>query len=202
MPHYFDSQPTSAENPGTASVRIAGNDFIFDTAGGVFSSRRVDYGTLLLIESAISDLRAAGFLGERMLDLGCGYGPVGIALKRVFPYMEAVFTDINARALQLAESNAKKNRISGATFIQSDGYHSIQGMFDLILTNPPIRAGKAVVQSFFAGAYERLNPAGMLYTVIQKKQGAPSASAYLEKKFGNCLVIEKSAGYRVLKCIR
>ncbi len=202
MAHYFDPHPTGAENPGTATIHIDGRDYVFDTAGGVFSRHQVDYGTILLIESAIAELRGAGIGKGRLLDLGCGYGAVGIIMKRVFPAMDVVLADINERAVRLAKGNAQRNQVAFADFRQSDAFEKIEGSFDYILTNPPIRAGKSVVYGFFDGAYERLKPGGKLFAVLQKKQGAPSASEYLEKKFGNCEPIDKSAGYRVLRCVR
>ena len=202
MPHYFDSHPTSAERPASTPFHIDGRDYVFETAGGVFSSHRVDFGTVLLIEAAIADLRAAGAHKGRLLDLGCGYGPVGIVLKRTFPAMEVVFTDVNDRALRLAKANAEHNKVAFANYIRSDGFEKIEGVFDFILTNPPIRAGKETVRRFFEGAHEHLNASGVFYAVLQKKQGAPSATEYLENLFGNCKPIDKSAGYRVLKCVK
>jgi 16S rRNA (guanine1207-N2)-methyltransferase len=202
MPHYYDSQPTGEEHPAKVEVRISGLDYLFDTAGGVFSGKRVDFGTLLLIEAVARDLAKSDAAAGKMLDLGCGYGPVGIAMKRMFPVLDVVLSDVNARALRLAESNARQNRTPVSAFIQSDGFEAIDGMFDLILTNPPIRAGKSVVHRFFTGSFEHLNPGGMLYTVMQKKQGAPSAASFLTECFGNCAVVDISAGYRVMKCLR
>ncbi len=110
--------------------------------------------------------------------------------------------DVNARAIRLAGENASRNQVSFAQIVQSDGFTNLEGMFDHILTNPPVRAGKAVVHSFFDGAYKHLVPGGCLYVVLQKKQGAPSAATYLEALFGNCTAIAKSAGFRVLRCQR
>ncbi|MBP7402376.1 MAG: class I SAM-dependent methyltransferase [Clostridia bacterium] len=202
MAHYYDPHPEGEGRPGTAAIRIDGRDFSFDTAGGVFSSRRVDFGTVLLIEAAIAEIRRNGQGKGRLLDLGCGYGAVGIILKRAFPAMDVVLSDVNERALRLAKSNAERNQVSFARFVRSDAFEGLPETFDWILTNPPIRAGKAVVHRFFQGAYEHLAPGGTLFVVIQKKQGAPSASSFLEETFGNCEPIEKSAGFRVLRCVR
>ncbi len=202
MPHYYDASPQGEERHDQTTLHIDGRDFSFVTSSGVFASHRVDYGTQLLLETVIEQIRAQGTKNGRLLDLGCGYGVVGVVMKRLFPAMDVVMADVNARAVRLAGDNATRNQVSFAQIVQSDGFAGLDGMFDHILTNPPVRAGKAVVHSFFDGAYAHLVPGGRLYVVLQKKQGAPSAAAYLEDLFGNCAAVAKSAGFRVLRCER
>ena len=116
------------------------------TDRGVFSRTRLDYGSELLIETVIADQQK---MKGRMIDLGCGYGPVGIIFKRTFPALEVTLCDINQRALTLARQNAKANQVAYLSILQSDGLAAIEGPVDYILTNPPIRAGKAVVHTLF-----------------------------------------------------
>lgn len=196
MPHYFDQNPELDHKPGEMQVRLHGLDFHFATDSGVFSRSRLDYGTNLLIETVLADQKK---LTGRLLDLGCGYGPVGIIMKRIFPALEVVLCDINARALELARKNARLNQIHYMEILQSDGLQQVTGLFDTIMTNPPIRAGKAVVFRFFAEAADRLKPDGQLYVVIQKKQGAPSALKKLQELFQQVEVIEHAAGYWVIR---
>ena len=196
MPHYFDPNPELDHKPGEMQVRLHGLDFNFVTDSGVFSRSRLDYGTNLLIEAVLADQKK---MTGRLLDLGCGYGPVGIIMKRVFPALEVVLCDINSRALELARKNARLNQIHYMEILQSDGLQNVTGPFDTIMTNPPIRAGKAVVFRFFSEAAEQLKPDGQLYVVIQKKQGAPSALKKLQELFQQVEVIEHAAGYWVIR---
>ena len=204
MAHYYDSNPESAHQPKTLSVRIDGLNLTFHTDSGVFSKNQLDFGTSLLIETVLSDTRRSGRqMHGHLLDLGCGYGPVGIVFKRLFPALSVVMVDINKRAVDLARLNASENQIRYADIRTSDGFSDIKPdeLFDYVLTNPPIRAGKKTVHAFFEGAWAHLKPGGHLYVVIQKKQGAPSAQTKLEALFGNCEVVGKKSGYWILRSI-
>ncbi|HBP38960.1 MAG TPA: 16S rRNA methyltransferase [Clostridiales bacterium] len=196
MPHYFDENPSTEHRPAEWQIRFRGQDFRFLTDSGVFSRRRLDFGSELLIETVIRD---QGKLAGRLLDLGCGYGPIGIVLKRLFPALEVVLADVNTRALDLARQNVRLNQTLYLEICQSDGLQSVAGDFNFILLNPPIRAGKAVVYRLFAEAAERLRPGGRLYVVIQKKQGAQSALRQLQALCGSAAVIERQAGYWILQ---
>ncbi len=197
MSHYYDSKQQSEHQYGTVAYHIRGRDFLFKTDSGVFSKKMLDFGSRLLIETVLEDLgRADG----RLLDLGCGYGPVGIVMKRLFPAMDVVLCDINERALKLSRQNASSNQTQYITILKSDGLAQVEGTFDLILTNPPIRAGKTVVHRFFEESAARLNQEGRLYVVIQKKQGAPSAMVKLESLFQETEMIAREAGYWIIRC--
>jgi 16S rRNA (guanine1207-N2)-methyltransferase len=202
MAHYFDRKPVVESRPMEIATRLHGIDLSFETDRGVFSPERIDFGTRLLIEAVTEDLQEAGIRKGRLLDIGCGYGPVGIALKRIFPAIEPTLSDVNERSVALAKRNAAKNGVKGLEVVVSDGYERLPGPFDVIVTNPPVRAGKAVVHAFFEGALERLVPGGRLYVVLQRKQGAPSAAEKLEALFGACEAIERDAGYRVMRCVK
>jgi len=197
MAHYFDENPQTEHKTAEFQVRLSGIDFTFQTDSSVFSRQRLDFGSQLLLETVSKDIKPYG----RLLDLGCGYGPVGIVMKRLFPALEVVLCDVNARALELSRSNARRNHAQYLDFVRSDGLQSVKGDFDLIMTNPPIRAGKQVVHRFFTEAASRLRPAGRLYVVIQKKQGAPSALKRLQELFGKVEVIEREAGYWIIKAM-
>ncbi|MHB8964219.1 MAG: class I SAM-dependent methyltransferase [Saccharofermentanales bacterium] len=121
-------------------------------------------------------------------------------IKRIFPETLITMADINKRAVDLAAENAVRNHVKFADIRVSDAFAEVEGTFDIILTNPPVRAGKKTVFRFYEESYDRLTADGILYVVIQRKQGAPSSSEKLESLFGNCTVAAKSAGYRVLKC--
>ncbi len=202
MKHYFSDKPETPSDRARVETRIRGIDLNFVTDAQVFSKKHIDFGTRQMLESAIADIGARGIGRGRLLDLGCGYGPVGITMKRVFPAMDIVMIDINERAIGLSRENAELNHSSHVSILQSDGFSAVDGAFDIILTNPPVRAGKKAVFSFFEGSYEHLNAGGLFYTVLQKKQGAPSAVTKLTELFGNCSVLKKEGGYWILGAVR
>lgn len=203
MPHYYDEQPETPHDRRQLAARFGTVELQLQTDSAVFSKGQIDFGTRLLIDTVLADCRSQGQPPRgRLLDLGCGYGPVGIAFKRLFPPLEVVMTDVNTRAIELARANAAANQVRYADIRQGDGFAVIGAgeCFDLILTNPPIRAGKKTVYAFFDGARAHLVPGGRLYVVIQNKQGAPSAKQHLLETFGNCEDIERKAGYHIFRC--
>ncbi|MBN1892675.1 MAG: class I SAM-dependent methyltransferase [Clostridiales bacterium] len=202
MKHYFSAKPDAPSERGRIETRIHGIDFCFITDSQVFSKRHIDFGTRLMIDTAIGEMTARGGGRGRFLDLGCGYGAIGITAKRVFPAMEVVLSDINERAVTLARENAALNHCKHVLVVESDGFSNIDGMFEVIMTNPPVRAGKQTVFSFYEGAYSHLNEGGSLYVVLQKKQGAPSSYNKLKEMFGDCEVLQKDGGYWVMRAIR
>jgi len=199
MAHYFDENPTTPSGPRELTARFHGIDFVFTSDSDVFAKKHIDFGTKLLLDTAILDLHTRCIRQGRLLDLGCGYGVIGITMKRVFPAMDVVMADINQRAAALASENAKANHCPYISIVQSDGWENIDGTFHVVMTNPPVRAGKKTVFAFYDGAFAHLEPGGFLYVVLQKKQGAPSSFARLESLFGSCEVIEKDAGYWIMR---
>lgn len=202
MAHYYEENPQGESDRHVIQARMHGMDFFFTTDAEVFSKKFLDFGSRTLLETAIEDLSAMNRKKGKFLDLGCGYGPVGIIMKRVFPSMEVTMVDINERALALARENAETNGVKCVDVHKSDGCASVEGLYDVVLTNPPVRAGKQTVFAFYDGAYEHLNEGGLLYVVLQKKQGAPSTEKYLLEKFGNCEIIAKESGYWIMKSVK
>ena len=199
MEHYYSRKQTSEESVKAVEAVFGDREFIFMTSSGVFSRNFVDFGSRLLIETVMNeDLPGS----PRILDIGCGYGPVGIVLAASKGDSTVEMTDINERAVKLARENIELNDISNAKVSVSDSFGSINGKYDVIVTNPPIRAGKSIVYGFFEGAYGKLNEGGCFYCVIQKKQGADSAERKLSELFGNCSLIARKSGYRILKSCR
>jgi 16S rRNA (guanine1207-N2)-methyltransferase len=138
-----------------------------------------------------------------ILDVGCGYGPIGIIISSLYN-KPVTMVDINERAIGLASENIKLNNVQNVNVFKSNIYSAIDttNKFASIVTNPPIRAGKDVIYQIYDGAYDRLLPGGELWVVIQKKQGAPSTKTHLEELFGNCEVVGKESGYFILKSVR
>lgn len=189
--HYYTPEPDAAHDIISWQTRFAGLDLVFETDRQVFSRRAIDYGTRYLLETILEQPPLHG----RVLDLGCGYGPIGVVLKRRYPHIELVMSDINHRAVALAKRNLRLNHIRYVDVIQSDGLKALKGSFETIVLNPPIRAGKAVIYRLFAEAAAALTDAGRLYIVIQKKQGAPSAEKALLELNLKVERLGRSAGY-------
>lgn len=200
MDQYFTKNPASEKEIFEFDWNVGKEVFNFYTSNSVFSKKDVDFGSMLLIETIIRENE--GFSGS-ILDLGCGYGPLGIIAARVFHNSTVTMCDINERALELSMMNAKENKVEGRVrIISSSAFGNIKDNYDIIMTNPPIRAGKDVVFSFYEGSYEHLNQGGRLYVVIQKKQGAPSTKEKLESLFGNCETADKRSGYFIFRSIK
>lgn len=191
---YYEKNPSVAHDIHELRVSLLDTPMTFLTDAGVFSKKMVDYGSQVLLKS----LDVAK--GKTLLDVGCGYGPLGLTLAKVYD-LNVTLIDVNSRALELAEKNAEKNGVS-ATIFQSDVYEAVEDSFDYVISNPPIRAGKSVVHEVITGAKEYLVDGGSLTIVIQKKQGAPSAKKRMEEVFGNCQIIKKDKGYYILESVK
>ncbi len=193
--HYYSKNPEVESNPVYWDFSLREHTFRFKTDRGVFSKREVDFGSRLLIETFEFDK------GEgKILDVGCGYGPIGLSLAKSFPGSTVHMVDVNQRALDLAKENAKLNQLENVKVYGSDRLLQVEeNGFHAILTNPPIRAGKQIVHDIFEQSYEHLADFGELWIVIQKKQGAPSAIEKLEMLFGQVDIVVKKKGYFIIK---
>ncbi|GEN35286.1 class I SAM-dependent methyltransferase [Aneurinibacillus danicus] len=198
MEHYYTNQPGADSKEQTFTFELRGREFRFITDRGVFSKNRIDFGSVLLIEAMeIKD-------GMDVLDVGCGYGPIGMAAATLSPSGNVLMVDVNERAVSLANRNISLNAIQNAQAIVSDRLTAVPSdrKFDVILTNPPIRAGKQVVHGIFEDAVHYLVPGGSLWVVIQKKQGAPSALAKLQGLYSEVREVAKKKGYSVFQAIK
>lgn len=189
--HYFTKSPSSKHDVRIITALVNGMDYKFATASGVFSKDRVDRGTLLLIGSVLASK------DDKILDLGCGYGVIGIVFSK---YVNKVFmTDINERAVELAKMNVEINKLTNVEVFQGDLYESVRGeKFDKIVCNPPIRAGKLVINKIIEDAAEHLEVGGSLYLVARTKQGGKSIAKKMKEVFGNQEYVKKGGGYRVM----
>ena len=191
---YYAENPDAAHDIHELRVDLLGEKMTFLTDAGVFSKKMVDFGSQLLLKCL--DVNQ----GETVLDVGCGYGPLGLSLVKVYG-VQATMVDINTRALDLAQRNAEKNNAK-ATIFQSNIYARVQGRFDHVISNPPIRAGKQVVHEIIEKSKDFLEIGGDLTIVIQKKQGAPSAKSKMEDVFGKCEILKKDKGYYILRSVK
>lgn len=197
MTHYYTNNVDleSKQTPISFTYRKHQLTFISDI--GVFSKERVDYGSRVLLDSM--DILENQ---KTLLDVGCGYGTLGISLKKEYPWLTIEMVDINERAVLLANQSIAFNGVENIRAYKSSIYENVHGTFDVIVSNPPIRAGKKVVFEILEKAFDHLNPQGELIVVIQKKQGAPSAKKKMEEVFNNCQVVTKDKGYFILKSIK
>ncbi len=189
--HYYSAEPTSRHDVREFTAEILGLRLTFSTDAGTFSRDGVDPGTRLLIETM-------GEARGRFLDLACGWGPVGVAVGKKWPGTRVVMTDVNRRAAELARENAARNGVA-AEVVSGDGFEAVEGYFDAIAVNPPIRAGKQVVYALFRQSLERLTPGGTLWAVVRKQQGAESALKFLREISPGTEVAKRGGGYWILR---
>ena len=196
--HYYSKKPTIDSAPQTWNVQLLGESFTFTSDKGVFSKGGVDFGSRLLIEH-FKEPKTKGDI----LDLGCGYGPIGIALASAHKNRHVILSDVNERALHLATQNKDINHIDNISVVNSDGLSDMMDhTFAAIVTNPPVRAGKKLIYTMFRDSWKVLKEQGQLWAVIQKKQGAPSAKAELQHVFGDVIIVARSKGYYILRATK
>lgn len=191
--HYFTEHPKSKLNFGVVRTYFRGRLFEFVTASGVFSRTRIDQGTRLLIEDML--LPEKGMV----LDLGCGYGPVGIAAATFNPSLHVVMTDVNERAVWLAKKNAKRNFLENVEVRQGFLYEPVRDLkFETILSNPPIAAGMKTVLPLITQTPQHLKEEGLLQIVVRSKVSGKRLTKLMDETFGNVDVLARKSGYRVL----
>lgn len=197
MQHYFKVDESLEHNIKSLDFKFHNQSLKFLTDNGVFSKNSIDYGTRVLLNSYVPKIKDG-----LHLDLGCGYGVIGITLAKIYE-LNFEMVDVNERSLSLAKQNSSLNGVEHKVKIfESNCYENIGQKYNSILTNPPIRAGKQVVHTILSEAYNYLENDGELWVVIQKKQGAPSAKKLMLDTFGNCEVVSKDKGYYILKSIK
>ncbi len=189
---YYTADPTCESSPVPCAFPYRGYGLTFMTDAGVFSKGELDAGSRLLLD-------ALPALAGDVLDVGCGWGAIGVAIAKANRAAQVTMVDVNHRALDLCRANCDRNGVT-AEVLESDGLAAVMGRkFDAIVTNPPIRAGKQVIYKMFEDASASLKAGGALYLVIRKQQGAESCVKYLKTLFDTVEKLDKSAGFWVLK---
>ena len=196
MSHYFINDPDLVSNKKQIEYHFNNGLFCFVTDNGVFSKNEVDRGSNALI-SSVSDLD----LGNSILDLGCGYGVIGIVMKKINPNADVDLVDINDRAVELSKINAKLNNVK-VNIYNSEDITKLNKKYDSILLNPPIRAGKKVIYQLYRSSYDVLNKNGKLYIVIQKKHGSESSLKELKSLFKAVKIVSRKSGYQIIESIK
>ena len=196
MAHYYTNNTDLKSETRIIPFDYHGKHLEFLSDLGVFSKDSIDYGSRVLLNT-FDHLENIS-----LLDVGCGYGTLSLSLASVFENISCTLVDVNDRAIELAKQNVEKFGLTEVEVFHSSCYENVVGEYDVIISNPPIRAGKKIVHEILSGAYDHLKVGGYIRVVIQKKQGAPSAKTKLEEVFGNCKVIDKDKGYYILESIK
>ncbi len=192
MGQYFDNEKIPS-NMKRKDIVLLGTKFSFLTDNGVFSKDNLDFGSRLLLESI-----PMGEVGGKILDVGCGYGVFGIIINK-FTKAEVDMVDVNLRAIHLTNMNIKNNKCENCRVFESNCYDNVKGKYNVIVTNPPIRAGKTVVYEIVIGAKKFLEDNGKLFIVIRKEQGAKSMMKKLDEYY-TVKVLAKEKGFYILEC--
>ncbi|MFR5892308.1 MAG: class I SAM-dependent methyltransferase [Bacilli bacterium] len=190
---YFENNVNLESNEIIIPYYFRGQKFNFITDNGVFSKKEVDFGSSLLLQTVTLDD------GDRVLDVGCGYGVIGLVIAKVKPQSLVDMIDINERAIRLSCKNKTLNKIENVEIFVSNIYQNIVKKYDVIVSNPPIRAGKKIVHEIASKSFEFLNEDGTFWCVIQKKQGAESMLKLLIQIYQKVEIVEKDKGYWIIK---
>lgn len=190
--YYFTAYPKSKAKLGIIRTYLRGRPFEFLTASGVFSKKRVDLGTRVLIESMT--LPEKGYV----LDIGCGYGAVGIVAASSNPNLSVVMVDVNERAVWLAKQNIQLNNVNNAEVRRGYLYEPVKDLtFNCILSNPPVSAGMETVKAIIAEAAKHMANKACFQMVVRSKIGGKRLKMLLEEAFGNAEILARKSGYRV-----
>lgn len=197
--HYFTNNENLKNEDIKFSYDFLGKSLIFNSNSGVFSKNELDDGSVFLAKTIINDTTLKG----DVLDLGCGYGAIGILLASNSEEANFILCDVNERAVEKAKQNIVSNHLQHKVFaLTSFVTESVDGTYDFCVTNPPFRAGNQILFAFFNGAYDKLKEGGMFYAVLRKKQGAETYARKIGEIFGNVEIVDKKKGYVVVKAIK
>ena len=191
--HYFTNNNNLRSEERVIKYCYGSTCFEFISDNGVFSKNKIDFGSITLIDAYLKNKKDI----KSFLDVGCGYGFISIVLAKELN-ISGTGVDVNERALMLAKENASNNRVN-VSFIKSNIYENIDESFDLIITNPPIRAGKKIVLEILNEAKNHLNRGGELWAVIRKDQGVKSIIKCLNESY-QVEIKEKNKGFYVFCC--
>ena len=191
MGHYFINDDNLKSEIKEFSININNNNFNFKTDNGVFSKGELDFGTRVLIETILKE-----DINGNILDLGCGYGPIGIIVNKI-KNLNVDMVDVNKRAVHLTKLNIKDNKLSNINCFISDGFNDISKKYNVIISNPPIRVGKEKLYELIIDAKNYLLDDGKIYLVIRKEQGAKSFINDMNKYY-KIDILEKKKGFFVI----
>lgn len=196
MSHYFINDENVRSNKRVLNYSFKGVPFKFVSDNGVFSKDEIDEGSDTLLKCYIEKGKKG-----RTLDVGGGVGFLGIVISKVNDF-EVDMLEINSRAVELCKENIELNKVNKCNAYESNIYEKANGKYDVVISNPPIRAGKKVVFEILEKSIGYLNDSGELWIVIRKSHGADSAKKKMGEVFGNCEIVERNKGFYVLKSVK
>lgn len=196
MSHYFENDNNLKEDKKIINVDMFEKRFRFSTNSGVFSKDKVDYGTKLLLNNIVIHKKSG-----KLLDLGCGYGVLGVILGENYKNLDIDMVDVNERAVTLANYNLQLNGVNGVNCYVSNIYEGVSSKYDYIVTNPPIRAGKDVLLQFLVGSYDYLVSDGQLWFVMRKDHGVKTMILRLQELF-DVQIVCRDKGFYIVKCVK
>lgn len=198
MQHYFIEKEHNDSDYFEFEDTIADMKFKFRSCDSIFSKNEIDEGTRTLLNTIFDQVSLKG----NGLDLGCGYGVIGMSIIKKLG-LNCDMLDINGTAVELARHNLMLNGIrSGAKVFKSNGFEAVEGNYDFIVTNPPIKTGKKLLFELMEGCFNHLNKGGTLTLVIRKDHGEESLKKKLIEIFGNCEILKRNKGFYILHCIK
>lgn len=191
--HYFSEDPESEIKEKSFTDNICGLTLNFTSVSGVFSfGSKIDRASCNLIKNFSPS-------GSSILDIGCGYGAIGLYIKALFPSQNVTMIDVNNRALAYTKNNANTNKLV-VEVLNSNLYDAFPGRaFDDIVSNPPIAAGKELNMRLITEAYQYLSENGSLWLVAFHNKGGSTLKDKMKSVFGNVTDMDKSGGIRVYK---
>lgn len=196
MSHYFINDEKVKSNRRILNYNFDNLSFKFVSDNGVFSKDEIDEGSDTLLKCYLKKGKKG-----KTLDVGSGVGFLGIVISKVND-CEVSMLEINSRAVELCKENIALNNVNKCDVYESNLYEKANGKYDIVISNPPIRAGKRVVFEILEKSIEYLNDLGELWIVIRKSHGADSAKKKMNEVFGNCEIVERNKGFYVLKSVK
>lgn len=194
MSHYYQNDASLQSKKRSLDLYLNDQKLTFISDTGVFSNNQIDYGSYTFLKTLLKEQKVVS-----LLDVGCGYGILGITLRYFGLCQEADLIDINEKAVMLSNENINNYHLDNISCFVSNGFEKITKKYDYIVINPPIRAGKEIIYKMFDDSLNHLNDNGNLYIVIKKDLGGPSAIKHLKELFKNVEIINKDRGYWIIK---
>ncbi len=197
MRHYFLNSEGVDDETFSFSHYFLNDEYTFFSSSDVFSKDKIDYGTSVLLKTIIEQINLSG----RVLDVGCGYGIIGIVLNKYFPDVLVTMIDVNKKAVELAKKNAELHKCKCEIW-ESNLYENVKGEFEHIVSNPPIKAGKENLFNLVNGASNILVDGGTITLVIKKKHGMESLKQHMTTLFKKVEILEREKGYFILHGVK
>ena len=191
--HYFLNTEHRKEDYFSFTDYFMGDSYTFESCADIFSEDNFDYGTTTLLKTVFNNVTLNG----TVLDVGCGYGIIGILIKKYYPNLNVKMLDINKNAVMLSCKNANNIGVKVDVF-DSNLYDNVNYKVNHIVTNPPIKAGKQNLFNVVIGAKDVLEPNGTITLVIKKKHGMESLKNKMNEIFGNVKILNRDKGYYIL----